>query len=52
MNTAEWEKKKSWQWFMHLGLLWMRREGKQVQSFFFLVNEHVSPAAGEGEVKG
>lgn len=26
----------------------MRREGKEVQSFFFLVDEHISPGAGEG----
>lgn len=26
----------------------MRREGKEVQSFFFLVNEHISPSAGMG----
>lgn len=26
----------------------MRREGKEVQSFFFLVNEHISPGARRG----
>ena len=26
----------------------MRREGKEVQSFFFLMNEHISPSTGTG----
>lgn len=34
---------------MHLGVRCRRGEGKEVQSFFFLVKEHISPGAGEGE---
>lgn len=34
----------------------MRREGKEVQSFFFLMNEHISPGAeeerGAGDCRG
>lgn len=32
----------------------MRREGKEVQSccFSFMVNEHISPGAEDGEVQG